>query len=95
MGSSLWSCGKAIAELNKIGQGFNMSNEMFEELERVMNEELKKNGFDMKIEVKGFKNGGFLINIPRELSGTDEIRRYNEATGNAWNKLRKKWLKEF
>lgn len=68
---------------------------MFKELEKVMNEELKAKGLDIKIEVKGFKNGGFLTNISRKPSGIDEIRRYNEATSNAWNRLRKKWFKEF
>ena len=72
-----------------------MCNELFKELEKAINEELKANGLDIKIQVKGFQDGGFLTNISRTPKGKQEAQRLNEAASKAWDNIRKKWFKEF
>jgi len=71
-----------------------MSNDIFEELEKAINEEFKVKGLDIEIEIKGFKNG-FSTNLSRTELSADERRKLNEAISIAWDKMKIKWFREF
>jgi len=72
-----------------------MSNELFKELEKAINEELKAKKFNVTVEIKGFEKGGFLTHLSRTSLNVEEKKRLNEAISTAWSKIRTKWFKEF
>lgn len=71
-----------------------MSNEMFKELEKAINKELKTIKLDLTVKVKGFEKG-FLMDLSRTLLNAEEGKKLNEAISTAWNRIRTKWFKEF
>lgn len=71
-----------------------MPSEIFKEFERAINSELKNKELDIKVEVKGFDKG-FLMNLSRTSLKFEEKKKLNEAVSIAWDKLKKKWLREF
>lgn len=72
-----------------------MSNEMFKELEKAINEEFKVKGLDIKIKIKGFENGGFLTDLSRKSGTIEEFQKMHEGLSIVWKKLMKKWFREF
>jgi hypothetical protein len=72
----------------------NTSNGIFKELEKAINEEIKARKLDVTVEVRGFDKG-FLTHLSRTSLNIEEKKKLNEAMNTAWEKLRKKWFKEF
>jgi hypothetical protein len=71
-----------------------MSNEMFKELERTINEELSKRVENMKIKVKGFEKGGFLTELSRKRVTPEEYGEICQSVSIAWEKIKSKWFKQ-
>jgi hypothetical protein len=71
-----------------------MSNEMFKELERTINEELSKRLENMKIKVKGFEKGGFLTELSRIRVTSEEYGEICQSVSIAWEKIKSKWFKQ-
>lgn len=72
-----------------------MPNEMFKELEKEINDELTKRVRNMSIKVKGFENGGFLMDISRKRVTPEEYGEICQSLSIAWEKIKIKWFKEF
>ena len=71
-----------------------MTNEMFRELEKTINEELCKRVENMKIEVKGFEKGGFLTDLSRKRVTAEEYGEICQSVSIAWEKIKSKWFKQ-
>jgi hypothetical protein len=71
-----------------------MSGKMFKELEKAINEEIKNRELKITVEIKGFDQG-FLMNLSSTSLKLEEKRKLNEAVGIAWDRLKKKWFREF
>lgn len=72
-----------------------MTNEMFKELEKAINEELTKRVKNMTIKVKGFEKGGFLTDLSRKRATAEEYGEICQSLSIAWEKIKTKWFKEF
>jgi len=71
-----------------------MNNKTLKELGKIMNEELKAKDLNITVEVKGSDSQGILTNVSgKDLE--DEAKKYQEAMSIAFEKWKKKHIKEF
>jgi len=68
---------------------------MFKDLEKTINEEFKAKKLNLTIEIRGFEKGVFLTHLSRTSLSIEEKKKINEVMSIAWDKIKKKWFKDF